>query len=68
MGIENNHHYAGFTPRSSGMGDEMIDTARDGTQRRWLGPTVAIAFVLLIASVAGAAPRVVLGEYFTNIF
>lgn len=50
------------------MGDEMIDTLRSTLNQRWLRPTAAIAFVLLIASVAGAAERVVLGEYFTNIF
>jgi len=37
--------------------------------RRWAAPAVfAAAIVLLIVSAAGAADRVVLGEYFTNIY
>ena len=37
--------------------------------RRWAAPAVfAAAIVLLIVSAAGAADRVVLGEYFTNLF
>lgn len=36
--------------------------------RRWAAPAVfAVAFVMLIVSAAGAAERVVLGEYFTNL-
>jgi len=50
------------------MGEEMIDTLRKMTDRRWPTPTLTVAFVLLIGSVAGAAERVVLGEYFTNLF
>jgi hypothetical protein len=37
--------------------------------RRWAAPAiVAAAAVMLIVSAAGAADRVVLGEYFTNIY
>lgn len=37
--------------------------------RRWAAPAVLAAVtVLLIVSAAGAADRVVLGEYFTNIY
>ena len=50
------------------MGEEMIDTLRKKTDRRWATPTLMVAVVLLIVSVAGAAERVVLGEYFTNLF
>jgi hypothetical protein len=51
------------------MGDEMTDTQRKMTDRTRLLPAVLITgFVLLIVSAAGAADRVVLGEYFTNIY
>jgi len=37
--------------------------------RRWFATAFfAVAFTWLIVSVAGAAERVVLGEYFTNKF
>jgi hypothetical protein len=37
--------------------------------RRWAAPAVfAAAIVMLIVSAAGAADRVVLGEYFTNLY
>ena len=37
--------------------------------RRWAAPALfAAAYLMLIVSVAGAADRVVLGEYFTNLY
>ena len=37
--------------------------------RRWAAAAIsAAATVMLIVSAAGAADRVVLGEYFTNLF
>ena len=37
--------------------------------RRWAAPALfAVAFLMLIVSAASAADRVVLGEYFTNLF
>ena len=37
--------------------------------RRWAAPALlAVAFLVLIVSIAGAADRVVLGEYFTNLY
>jgi hypothetical protein len=37
--------------------------------RRWAAPAVFSAVtVMLIVSAAGAADRVVLGEYFTNLY
>jgi len=37
--------------------------------RRWVAHAIfAAAFITLIVSAAGAAERVVLGEYFTNLF
>jgi len=39
------------------------------TSRRWIArPIFAAAFITLIVSAAGAAERVVLGEYFTNTY
>lgn len=47
----------------------MIDTLRTKTDRRRVAPAIfAAAVVMLIVSAAGAAQRVVLGEYFTNLF
>jgi hypothetical protein len=51
------------------MGDEMTETRRHATDRTRLAPAVVAAgFVLLVSITAGAAERVVLGEYFTNLF
>ena len=37
--------------------------------RRWAAPALlAVVLVMLTVSVVGAAERVVLGEYFTNLF
>ena len=44
------------------MTEQRLDSSR------WHAPVLAAGFVLLIASVGGAADRVVLGEYFTNLF
>ena len=52
--------------RTTGMGVAMTDTRRDTTNRRWLAPVVAGALLFAAATMAGAADRVVLGEYFTN--
>ena len=47
----------------------MIDTRRRATDRTRLAPTLLLAgFILLVTTAAGAADRVVLGEYFTNLF
>ena len=47
----------------------MIDTIRATTDRRRVAHAIfAASFILLIVSAAGAAERVVLGEYFTNIY
>jgi hypothetical protein len=45
----------------------MTDTRRETRSRQWLAPVVAGAFLLAAASTTGAADRVVLGEYFTNL-
>jgi hypothetical protein len=51
------------------MGDEMIETRRRTTDRTRLAPALLLAgFFLLVSAAAGAAERVVLGEYFTNTF
>ena len=45
-----------------------MDRYQLGSHRRWAAPAIfAVAFVMLIVSAAGAADRVVLGEYFTNL-
>ena len=47
----------------------MIDTRRHATDRTRLAPALLFAgFILLVSAAAGAADRVVLGEYFTNLF
>ena len=47
----------------------MNERRRHTTDRTRLAPTLAIAgFVLLVSAAAGASERVVLGEYFTNLF
>lgn len=57
------------TPRWMGTGDAMTDHRQSTNPRRWATTAVAAAvFGLLIVSAAGAADRVVLGEYFTNLY
>lgn len=47
----------------------MNERRRHTTYRTRLAPTLAISgFILLVSAAAGAADRVVLGEYFTNLF
>ena len=47
----------------------MVERHRFTEIRRWAPPAVlTAAVVMLIVSAAGAADRVVLGEYFTNLF
>ncbi len=47
----------------------MIDTQRRIVSRgRRTRSLLIAAFVLLVVSAAGAADRVVLGEYFTNVY
>jgi hypothetical protein len=47
----------------------MVERHRFTEIRRWAAPAIfAAVAVLLIVSPAGAADRVVLGEYFTNLF
>jgi hypothetical protein len=43
------------------MGDDMVTRIR-------LAPALLATATLLIVTVAGAADRVVLGEYFTNLY
>lgn len=45
-------------------------TGKHPTRRvhRWIATVLTVAAVGLIVSVAGAAQRVVLGEYFTNLY
>jgi len=57
------------TPRESRMGDDMTETP--GTTRTHFPSAaglVAILAIALVATAAGAADRVVLGEYFTNLY
>jgi hypothetical protein len=50
-------------------GDDMADRNSHNPTRRWAAPAlIAVVFTMLIVSAAGAADRVVLGEYFTNLF
>ncbi len=45
-----------------------MDRFQLSSHRRWAASVIfAAAFVMLIVSAAGAADRVVLGEYFTNL-
>jgi hypothetical protein len=47
----------------------MTARHRDTGNRHWAAPALlAAAFVMLTSSLAGAADRVVLGEYFTNLY
>lgn len=47
----------------------MIERRRNTTDRTRLAHTLVLAgFILLVSAAAGAAERVVLGEYFTNLF
>ena len=47
----------------------MVERHPTAEIRRWAEPPVlATAIIMLIVSTAGAADRVVLGEYFTNIY
>jgi hypothetical protein len=51
------------------MGDEMTDSRHRTSFGARYAPALLIAgYALLIVSAAGAADRVVLGEYFTNEF
>lgn len=57
------------TPRIAGTGDDMIEISDIKARRRLSASTfLAVAAMVLIASHAGAVERVVLGEYFTNVF
>jgi len=69
MSVEYDYHGPASSYRTSRVGDEMIDTIRTTTDGRRVAHAIfAVAFFLLIVSAAGAAERVVLGEYFTNIY
>jgi hypothetical protein len=47
----------------------MSERIRNTQNRRWAAPILlATVMTLLIVSTAGAADRVVLGEYFTNVY
>jgi len=47
----------------------MVERHPHTEVRRFAAPAIfAAAIVMLIVSAAGAADRVVLGEYFTNLF
>ena len=47
----------------------MTETRNHETDRMRLAPALLLAgFILLVSTAAGAAERVVLGEYFTNLF
>lgn len=47
----------------------MVERHPCSENRRWAAPAIFAALaVMLIVSAAGAADRVVLGEYFTNIY
>lgn len=49
------------------MGDAMFDTVLASNKRHRLTPAlVGIVAIMLAASTAGAADRVVLGEYFSS--
>ena len=62
-------HATSNPPRHAGTGDEMTEKHPSVQIRRWFATAFfAVAFTWLIVSVAGAAERVVLGEYFTNKF
>jgi len=48
------------------MGDAMFETVHSTNQRKRLTPAlVGVVAVMLVVSAAGAAERVVLGEYFS---
>ena len=50
------------------IGDDMNYPTITPTTRRWIAPLLTtVALTGLVAPVAGAAERVVLGEYFTNL-
>lgn len=47
----------------------MSDTRPRSASPRWAATTLlTVVFLGLIVSAAGAADRVVLGEYFTNVY
>ena len=56
--------------RSQGaIGDDMTGEHKHIRTHRWSAAAViAVATTVLIVSAAGAADRVVLGEYFTNVY
>jgi hypothetical protein len=56
------------TPRITGIGEEMMHRSQNSQQLRWSAVVTMTAAIVLIVSAAGAADRVVLGEYFTNLF
>ena len=70
MSTETTRHHANSPPpRHARTGDDMTEKYHSARIQRWFTTAFfAVAFTWLIVSVAGAAERVVLGEYFTNKF